>query len=717
MGSVGTFGFDEGSKMARQIEYLLQGDGPLSKDQILRLSELAVALRRVLEQPPTGRVLEQSPVCQELEPAPKDQRPLLLVATEDQELAHRLIVETNARGLQGEATANPESIKEFMSSERPDVVLLDQFWPLESVDGRDVFGELTAYSPPVPVLLLTSQDTFANRLEVARLGARGFLSKSLLPSQMLDAVLRFLPQPPYVETRVLAVDSDSGVLARLRELLEPLNIRFTALEDPLRFWDVFEATLPDLVLLDVNLPQISGIDLCRVVRNDPRWSGLPVVFLSASTDPDTIAKAFSAGGDDYASQLAIGPDLVTRINNHLARVAAQQNTAETGSSTGVACRRRSAESLIQLLHQADSRQEPLFLAVLNIDHLRQVNERYGHTTGDLVLRRFGELLLGMLQEGEQAGRWGGGEFVVGMYAAPLEHALLRLAELQEALGREEFTGANGSPAKVSFSAGVARYPQDGCDLRLLYQAAGEALRQAKLGGRILATGRVPGQGQAAGNAKAEVAATGEADGQGGPDKPVLPARPGAYGDLVVQMPEPVPESVHQMPNEKGSGALSTPSQDTSHEAPMLSVASAILDNAPPGTGPEPGQEIETADVMIVDDDEVLVELLRHALENRGYRCHSLQDGQAAIDALSGASPSMKARVVLLDVGLPGVDGLSVLRTLARTGVTQHTRVIMLTARSAEAEVLTALELGAFDHVAKPFSLSVLMQRVQRALEV
>ena len=77
---------------------------------------------------------------------------------------------------------------------------------------------------------------------------------------------------------------------------------------------------------------------------------------------------------------------------------------------------------------------------------------------------------------------------------------------------------------------------------------------------------------------------------------------------------------------------------------------------------------------------------------------------------------MKARVVLLDVGLPSVDGLSVLRTLAPNGVAQRTRVIMLTARSAEAEVLTALELGAFDHVAKPFSLSVLMQRVQCALE-
>ena len=149
---------------------------------------------------------------------------------------------------------------------------------------------------------------------------------------------------------------------------------------------------------------------------------------------------------------------------------------------------------------------------------------------------------------------------------------------------------------------------------------------------------------------------------------------------------------------------------------MPSLAPEIHENAPPGTRPGPGRTIESADVVIVDDDGVLTELLIHALESRGYRCHALQDGQAAIDALSGASPSIKARVVLLDLGLPSVDGLSVLRTLARNGVAQRSRVIMLTARSAEAEVLTDLELGAFDHVAKPFSLSVLMQRVQRALE-
>jgi len=70
---------------------------------------------------------------------------------------------------------------------------------------------------------------------------------------------------------------------------------------------------------------------------------------------------------------------------------------------------------------------------------------------------------------------------------------------------------------------------------------------------------------------------------------------------------------------------------------------------------------------------------------------------------------------VLDVDLPGLDGLSVLRRLARDDVLADTRVIMLTARSGEAEVLEALELGAFDHVAKPFSVPVLMQRIRRAL--
>lgn len=122
------------------------------------------------------------------------------------------------------------------------------------------------------------------------------------------------------------------------------------------------------------------------------------------------------------------------------------------------------------------------------------------------------------------------------------------------------------------------------------------------------------------------------------------------------------------------------------------------------------------DVVIVDDDEVLVELLCHAVTARGYTAKSLGDGTSALTQLAGANPPLRSRVVVLDVGLPEHDGLAVLRALAREGVTRTTRVIMLTARSLESEVLQALELGAYDHVAKPFSVPVLMHRIRRALD-
>jgi DNA-binding response OmpR family regulator len=119
-------------------------------------------------------------------------------------------------------------------------------------------------------------------------------------------------------------------------------------------------------------------------------------------------------------------------------------------------------------------------------------------------------------------------------------------------------------------------------------------------------------------------------------------------------------------------------------------------------------------VLLVDDDVALGTLVVHALSGRGFSVRWLRDGAEAVELLD--DPGFRARAVLLDVALPGLDGLSVLRHLAEGGRLGTTRVVMLTVRANEGEVLEALDLGAFDHVAKPFSLSVLMHRVRRAVE-
>lgn len=121
------------------------------------------------------------------------------------------------------------------------------------------------------------------------------------------------------------------------------------------------------------------------------------------------------------------------------------------------------------------------------------------------------------------------------------------------------------------------------------------------------------------------------------------------------------------------------------------------------------------DVVVVEDDPLLAELLRHVLTTRGYRVRHFTDGQAAAGELAGNPPALRSRVVLLDVDLPALNGFGVLRQMAIAGNLKATRVIMLTAHSGETEIVNAMELGAFDHVAKPFSVPVLMQRVRRAL--
>ena len=76
-----------------------------------------------------------------------------------------------------------------------------------------------------------------------------------------------------------------------------------------------------MLILDLEMPELSGIDLCQVVRNDPRWSELPVLFLSTHRDMETVNRVFTAGADDYVSKPILGPELIARVLNRLERAS------------------------------------------------------------------------------------------------------------------------------------------------------------------------------------------------------------------------------------------------------------------------------------------------------------------------------------------------------------------------------------------------------------
>lgn len=164
------------------------------------------------------------------------------------------------------------------------------------------------------ILLLT----LAARVEVATCGGHGFLAPSLAPAEMIAAAIDLHER--LRGTRVLAVDDDEVVLSVLSSVLGEAGLSVATCGRPTDFWKRLEEFAPDLVLLDFDMPGVSGPQLCRAMRNEPRWAGTPVIFLTSRTDVESVRTVFDAGADDYLSKPFVGPEVVASIASRLERV-------------------------------------------------------------------------------------------------------------------------------------------------------------------------------------------------------------------------------------------------------------------------------------------------------------------------------------------------------------------------------------------------------------
>jgi len=346
-GSMGSFGYPEGSRLARKIEHLLleqeaggkgaggrgnapsqklrnkveQGsqspaplplfeDSSLSPDQISDFSQLVTALRQELTKPAVTSIAQSVPMNQTYR---------LLVIDDDATLTEQLQAEADSWRIRMKVAPNLAMARSLFSLKTPDVVLLDLSFPGTEEDGLGLLSEIVQRSPNIPVIVFTGRDTLADRLAVSRLGARQFLHKPATTEQIFQAIARVLPQPKTSEAKVLIVDDDPVMLAGLSALLTPWGLEVTTLSQSQQFWKVLIATSPDLVVLDLEMPIVNGLELCQVVRQDAQWGDLPILVVTAHTEAEFLQQAFAAGADDFISKPVLGPELVTRVLSRIQR--------------------------------------------------------------------------------------------------------------------------------------------------------------------------------------------------------------------------------------------------------------------------------------------------------------------------------------------------------------------------------------------------------------
>lgn len=314
-GALGSFGYETGSHLARSIEQLLIAD-TLPPTAITRLANLLTELQQELRKPPT-------PLSDRL-PQPTE-IPVVLVVDADTLFTAQLQKDAFAWGLNIAAVAvvNDWSIVQQKITEvAPQAVLLS----LTGVAHTELplLQELVAQFPTLPVLVIAGQDSLTDRVALSRSGIKRFLHKPVTTAEVLKAIVQVLPKSQTAKAKVMILDDDRLMLETLRSLLQPWGLQVTTLHDPEQFWALLTATQPDLLVMDLEMPTFNGIDLCRVVRQDPKWGNLPILVVTAHTNIESIQQVFAAGADDFISKPVVGPELVTRVISRIDRSRLQQ---------------------------------------------------------------------------------------------------------------------------------------------------------------------------------------------------------------------------------------------------------------------------------------------------------------------------------------------------------------------------------------------------------
>ncbi|WP_224372263.1 response regulator [Hyalangium versicolor] len=351
--------------------------------------------------------------------------------------------------------------------------------------GFEVAAQLRGMSgaEALPLTFFSADGALEHRVSAAHAGASLYLSRPFTALDFMGAVERMVAARRPERARVLALDDDPLALRALTRTLASEHIEVLSLSDPYRLLEALTEHRPDLLLMDVEMPGLSGLDLCRIVRSTPAWQELPILLNTGLIQDEFRIAAFRAGADDYLSKPVLREELLARVQARLERGRLARERAERDALTGLMLRRPFLEHVHARLAEAQRWRRSLALCLLDVDHFKKINDTYGHLAGDRVLMTLGRLLLTRFRKEDVRGRWGGEEFMLALMGESAQHAREILARTAAELAQHTFEGDKGERFQVTFSAGVAVTPNDGLQLDELVRRADERLYRAKTRGR------------------------------------------------------------------------------------------------------------------------------------------------------------------------------------------------------------------------------------------
>ncbi len=483
-GSAGTFGFPSVSVEARNLEeYLRSLKIEQNMDSTIE-ETIADALQRIVslvEMGPDQHSTQQTP-----EPSYEIQNNafnrLIYVIEDDKLLAKEIATQLHYFDYEVETFNNTASAIEAIKLRLPSAMILDIHLPDGELAGPEFALLLNEFSEtPVPSIFISARDDWQARLAAVRAKGSAYLTKPLDINELLERLdlitIKSEPEP----IKVLVVDDMEVLAEHYAAVLTATGMQARTVSDIDDLLYVLSDFKPELILMDIYMPQCSGLEAAKIIRQKDELLSVPIVFLSTESDPLQHITAMELGGDDFLQKPISDDSLILAVKARAQRFRKlrvhMQNDGLTGLLNHVSLR----VHLESEIARAQRQREALSFAMLDIDKFKQVNDTYGHPVGDRVIKSVARMLIKRLRQSDLIGRYGGEEFAIILPETELRTALKVIEDI-----RQNFSQILQQNNEVQFSctlsAGISQLkPND--DINTLINNADEALYEAKNSGR------------------------------------------------------------------------------------------------------------------------------------------------------------------------------------------------------------------------------------------
>ncbi len=381
-----------------------------------------------------------------------------------------------------EAKNGLEAIIHAASPAPPDLITLDIEMP--KMNGFETCRKLrdARYSRfingedhRVPIIFITGNDTIEDRKKGFEMGAVDFIAKPFQKGEILSVANKIL-NPPLIFMGIHALVADDNIVARkIASLcLSREGIEVHEAEDGMQACEIMHkaGAKMDIVITDLVMPNMDGMQLCRHIRQDLGRKNIPIIVLTATSDLSEILEVFKVGASDYLVKPFAKEELLARINVHIERNKVNRELRETIKLLKEANEKVEKMSILDPLTGCYNRGylskqieieikrsirygKPLSIILSDIDHFKKVNDSFGHQAGDAVLIRFVEIIKSVIRSDlDWIARFGGEEFLIILPETTVSNAEIVAEKLRRMVSLEPICSED-VPISITSSFGVA----------------------------------------------------------------------------------------------------------------------------------------------------------------------------------------------------------------------------------------------------------------------